>query len=131
MAALFREAPVGQVCRLLFGPRVFAYADEQTPLSTPHRPSTVLEKDHNSAAHDSEASRSSESVTPKAQAPGVYDFKDDIVDWYSSDDPDNPQNWTTRKKTFTFFQICLLTFAGRYPLLFSILPFVPFALRPQ
>ena len=34
-----------------------------------------------------------------------------IVDWYSVDDPDNPMNWSTFKKVFVTFQICLLTFS--------------------
>ncbi|KIW18649.1 hypothetical protein PV08_02938 [Exophiala spinifera] len=34
-----------------------------------------------------------------------------IVDWYGPDDPDNPQNWSTLKKTWVTFEICLLTFS--------------------
>lgn len=32
-----------------------------------------------------------------------------IVDWYGPDDPANPQNWSTPKKFFVTFEICLLT----------------------
>lgn len=28
-----------------------------------------------------------------------------LVDWYDSDDPENPQNWSSRKKYFVAFQI--------------------------
>lgn len=28
-----------------------------------------------------------------------------LVDWYDTDDPDNPQNWSLRKKAFITFQI--------------------------
>lgn len=35
----------------------------------------------------------------------------DIVDWYGPDDPDNPQNWSTIKKVWVTFEICLLTFS--------------------
>lgn len=34
-----------------------------------------------------------------------------LVDWYTTDDPANPQNWTVRKKNFVSFVICLYTFA--------------------
>lgn len=34
-----------------------------------------------------------------------------IVDWYSEDDPDNPQNWTVQKKCFTTGLISFMTFA--------------------
>jgi DHA1 family multidrug resistance protein-like MFS transporter len=34
-----------------------------------------------------------------------------LVDWYTTDDPDNPQNWSQGKKMFVLIQICLYTFA--------------------
>ncbi|KAF6218025.1 hypothetical protein HO133_006437 [Letharia lupina] len=34
-----------------------------------------------------------------------------FVDWYSSDDPANPQNWSSKKKAFVAMQICFYTFA--------------------
>ncbi|KAK9357162.1 hypothetical protein V1504DRAFT_465511 [Lipomyces starkeyi] len=33
-----------------------------------------------------------------------------LVDWYTTDDPDNPQNWSPWKKHSVAFQICLYTF---------------------
>jgi multidrug resistance protein len=32
-----------------------------------------------------------------------------VVDWYGPDDPENPMNWSRRKKFFVTFEICLLT----------------------
>lgn len=34
-----------------------------------------------------------------------------MVTWYSSDDPDNPRNWSTAKKTWVSAQVMSLTFA--------------------
>ncbi|OQV05719.1 hypothetical protein CLAIMM_10406 isoform 2 [Cladophialophora immunda] len=34
-----------------------------------------------------------------------------LVDWYTTDDPENPQNWSQAKKLFVLVQICLYTFA--------------------
>jgi MFS transporter, DHA1 family, multidrug resistance protein len=34
-----------------------------------------------------------------------------LVDWYTTDDPANPQNWSSAKKGFVAFQICMYTFA--------------------
>ena len=34
-----------------------------------------------------------------------------LVDWYTTDDPANPQNWTNRKRFFVTLIICLYTFA--------------------
>lgn len=32
-----------------------------------------------------------------------------LVDWYTSDDPANPQNWSSRKKSFVTLLICMYT----------------------
>ncbi|KAL8923684.1 MAG: hypothetical protein Q9208_004436 [Pyrenodesmia sp. 3 TL-2023] len=34
-----------------------------------------------------------------------------LVDWYTTDDPDNPQNWSNAKRGLVALQICLYTFA--------------------
>ena len=34
-----------------------------------------------------------------------------LVEWYTTDDPANPQNWSNRKRFFVTFIICLYTFA--------------------
>lgn len=33
-----------------------------------------------------------------------------LVDWYGDDDPENPRNWSSRKRHFVLFEICLLTY---------------------
>ena len=45
-------------------------------------------------------------VIPTRTADGVI-----VVDWYTTDDPANPQNWSFAKKAFVTFQICLYTMA--------------------
>lgn len=35
-----------------------------------------------------------------------------VVDWYSTDDPANPQNWSYAKKSFVTLQLCLYAFAA-------------------
>ncbi|KAJ9652827.1 hypothetical protein H2198_007957 [Neophaeococcomyces mojaviensis] len=35
-----------------------------------------------------------------------------LVDWYSTDDPANPQNWSSTKKMWVLIQICLYSFAA-------------------
>lgn len=32
-----------------------------------------------------------------------------VVDWYGDDDPENPRNWSSGKRLFVLFEICLLT----------------------
>ncbi|KFX89297.1 hypothetical protein V495_03328 [Pseudogymnoascus sp. VKM F-4514 (FW-929)] len=47
----------------------------------------------------------SKPIYPVKTADGIV-----LVDWYSSDDPANPQNWSLGKKSWVGFLICLYTF---------------------
>lgn len=49
-----------------------------------------------------------------AAAPAVEAEDPNIVTWSGPNDQDNPQNWSSFKKLFTFGQICLLTFTSKY-----------------
>ncbi|KAF2398427.1 MFS general substrate transporter [Trichodelitschia bisporula] len=43
--------------------------------------------------------------------PATLDDGTILVDWYTTDDPANPQNWSLGKKLFVTFQICSYTMA--------------------
>lgn len=45
-------------------------------------------------------------ISPERTSDGVI-----LVDWYTTDDPANPQNWSFGRKNFVSLQICLYTFA--------------------
>jgi DHA1 family multidrug resistance protein-like MFS transporter len=45
-------------------------------------------------------------ILPERTADGTI-----LVDWYTTDDPENPQNWSQGKKAVTAMQICLYTLA--------------------
>ena len=45
-------------------------------------------------------------IAPHKTADGTI-----LVDWYTTDDPANPQNWSNGKRGFTVLQICLYTFS--------------------
>lgn len=45
-------------------------------------------------------------IVPQRTSDGIV-----LVDWYSTDDSANPQNWSLLKKNLVSFQICLYTFA--------------------
>ncbi|KAI9844277.1 MAG: hypothetical protein M1837_005687 [Sclerophora amabilis] len=51
------------------------------------------------------AKTKSKPIVPTKTADGVV-----LVDWYTTDDPANPQNWSQKKKAFVAFQIDLYTF---------------------
>jgi DHA1 family multidrug resistance protein-like MFS transporter len=43
-------------------------------------------------------------ITPKKTTDGIV-----LVDWYTSDDPANPQNWSSRKRVFVTVLMCAYT----------------------
>ncbi|CDR88988.1 related to FLR1-Putative H+ antiporter involved in multidrug resistance [Sporisorium scitamineum] len=56
-------------------------------------------------------SRAHEQAQEKLSASPSKDDDDNIiVGWYGDDDPENPRNWSSRKKAFVTFLIGLLTF---------------------
>ena len=170
MADLFREAPFGQLVRILSGNRFFLYPEEKEDFHCPrcYHPDASLpsekiaepgsDSDTNgvasikatrTATHDSEVNlrKSATSSDPyaendqeqeTAQALGLQRTQtmpytnerlevekrlqvartksrpilpartEDgtiLVDWYNTDDPANPQNWSQKKKAFVAFQI--------------------------
>ena len=44
-------------------------------------------------------------ITPQKTSDGNI-----LVDWYTTDDPANPQNWSNKKRGFVVLQMCLYTF---------------------
>lgn len=46
----------------------------------------------------------SAAIAPQKTADGIV-----FVDWYTNDDPANPQNWSCRKKAFVIFVLCIYT----------------------
>ncbi|KAI3329428.1 major facilitator superfamily transporter [Xylariaceae sp. AK1471] len=44
-------------------------------------------------------------IVPRRTADGII-----LVDWYSTDDPENPQNWTNLRRLMVTFILCLYTF---------------------
>lgn len=176
MADLFREAPFGQLVRILSGNRFFHYPEEREDFHCPHcyhvdvslpsdknveqssdsetndvrsvkatRTTTReneldLEKSATSSDPDAEDGQEQEParalglqrtqtlpytnerleiekrlevertkskpILPPRTADGTI-----LVDWYNTDDPANPQNWSQRKKAFVAFQITIYTLA--------------------
>ncbi len=43
-------------------------------------------------------------IIPQTTRDGII-----LVDWYTTDDPENPRNWSTSKKSFIVFVICAYT----------------------
>lgn len=111
MASLVRDAPFGQMVRMLTGAHIFTYPEEQSSFVVPR--ALIL---HTLKEPGDSEKRPDEAIageTNAAHQEGQSD-NENIVDWYSPKDPENPKNWSTLKKCFAFAQICLYTFSGQY-----------------
>lgn len=95
MTDLFRETVFGRLLHLASGRRLFRRDEELDP-------STILQYSLN----QSESSSRSNVSGIETDAEKGKDKR--LVEW-SEDDPHNPRNWSTAKKVFVTFQICLLT----------------------
>jgi DHA1 family multidrug resistance protein-like MFS transporter len=65
-----------------------------------------LEKAYTDAALQANARAQHSTIQPKKLENGTV-----LVDWYTTDDAENPQNWSSRKKLFVVLQIYLYTLA--------------------
>ncbi|KAL9607140.1 MAG: hypothetical protein Q9167_007917 [Letrouitia subvulpina] len=169
MSDLIRDAPLGQVIRLITGNRVLLYPEEQPGFELPASYNAILNTAIPEKAPESEPpSRSDSDQTPPKEslertktretiksihsgadieaaltrtksrqdtqawtedrlevekelslertksmpiAPTKTTDGNVLVDWYTTDDPSNPQNWSNKKRGFVALQICLYTFA--------------------
>jgi DHA1 family multidrug resistance protein-like MFS transporter len=124
--AILRDAPAGQLGRLYLGLKIAPYVDEQEGYVIGQQHDAEKEGPEADAAQDIEKDDASEKDSSEraasdkdiernaADEPANAQPKGNAgaVDWSGPTDLDNPQNWSTLKKTFVFGQICLLTFAS-------------------
>ena len=132
VADLIRDAPFGQLVRYITHNRIFKYAEEQDDWTCPcvySQQKQTSPVDSSSASYTGDNEQTNQppdlEINPKEQQqvpvktgsgqslPLQLKKRDDeiiLVDWYSTDDPQNPQNWSTQKKIATTFIICFYTF---------------------
>jgi DHA1 family multidrug resistance protein-like MFS transporter len=60
----------------------------------------------NSTQEQSLRRQRSQSIAPQKMVDGTI-----LVDWYTTDDPENPQNWSSKKKLLVVMQIYIYTLA--------------------
>jgi MFS transporter, DHA1 family, multidrug resistance protein len=126
--SIIRDAPLGQICRLILGPKSFPYPDEKEGFqfqvhdvekakSEPTSEQTFEAQETGSVKKNEGIDAAGSSTTDVEKGASPAPSSEDgyqTVGWYDDNDPENPLNWSTAKKTFTYFQICLLTFAGMF-----------------
>ncbi len=115
MKDLFRETVFGRSVRLLSGGKLFAYSEEIDPSAL--QKYLPIHSESSSTSLNVEGKQTHQE-SGKASGPGPEEstvLADNekgvdrlLVDW-SPNDPDYPRNWSTPKKLFVTFQICLLT----------------------
>lgn len=100
MKDLFRETAFGRLTYLVSGARLFA-SDEELDPSLSEKYST--DSSGSSRVFDDSSNCAEESTDDPESGKDVQ-----LIDW-NENDPHNPRNWSTPKKVFVTFEICLLT----------------------
>ncbi|KAM3433258.1 hypothetical protein NHJ13734_006528 [Beauveria thailandica] len=102
MADLIRDAPLGQLLRLVSKHPTLQYPEE--------RPNSA--EFDNWACAETTTHDGTSAGAPKQhdQAADVAEAEPFAVHWYGESDPENPQNWSTGKKLTVTFIICIYTF---------------------
>ena len=85
-----------------------------TMKSSLRRTTTIAALEHAETRADLEAAFTAASmpreptraIVPQRTSDGIT-----LVDWYTTDDPENPQNWSLGKKSAASFLVCLYTLA--------------------
>ena len=120
MKDLFRETIFGRIVRAASGGKLFGYNEELCPanlqkyqLIEPNSSATSLTLEEKHVDQDSVkaayAVQASISDQENQNAVDQEKGKDHVLVTWLPDDPHNPRNWSTPKKLFVTFQICLLT----------------------
>ena len=104
MKDLFRETTFGRLVRLASGNRLFTYDEEVYPSTLEQYLPNNSEKSSTSATLDVDGNQIQQK-DDEAEEKGT----DHLLVDFAPNDPQNPRNWSTPKKLFVTFQICLLT----------------------
>ena len=110
MKDLFRETAFGRLVRLISRGKLFAYEEELNPLFlNKYQPNdSGTSSTSTSLPVDSKHTQPNEGQQTPIRLDQEKGSDHLLVDW-APDDPQNPRNWSTPKKLFVTFQICLLT----------------------
>jgi DHA1 family multidrug resistance protein-like MFS transporter len=131
MFQLLRDAPAGQLIRWVTGNRVLRYPEEEPDFALPTNYELALSRAKKSQPQPSDSSTlvppgeiintsniardtlgDEELAKETAKFPLPVEIKDGlvVVDWYASDDAENPQAWSQTKKSTVAFIIFIYTF---------------------
>lgn len=134
MADIFRDSPFGQILRVYFHREMAPFEDEKAGfdlrkvLSKPEsdgkdakspsrRSSSEVSRALAYTKYKSESSIEARQSTIRTTSVDVHQDNENVqIVGFGENDQDNPQNWSQWKKSWVYFQICLLTFTSETPL---------------
>ncbi|KAK0202579.1 major facilitator superfamily domain-containing protein [Desarmillaria ectypa] len=135
---IFRDSTIGQAINYISNGRLFPYADQRSDFKVPPQFLLPSERKTTLAAPESDATTicgDADKSGKRTSTPGTRLTREDtiaidgaeevvekqidealksdpyIVGWYGDDDPENPRNWSPRKRAFVAFSISFLTFS--------------------
>ncbi|KAL7905982.1 major facilitator superfamily domain-containing protein [Trichoderma velutinum] len=124
----FRESALGQAIRFVSRNKWLQYPEERPDfVLPPERERTVgsiqrgpyMEHGRFDPEQQIELKKTkSEPIVPQKTNDGVI-----LVDWYTTDDPANPHNWSSFKRSHIVFVICLYTWASELGLALYVLAY--------
>ncbi|GAW18216.1 hypothetical protein ANO14919_076900 [Xylariales sp. No.14919] len=95
------KVQIGKGDKISSSPRVVSLAGTESPAET------LSSEKHNVRDDIEQAIEKVKSmpIVPRRTTEGII-----LVDWYSTDDPENPRNWTNLRRIFVSLIICFYTF---------------------
>ncbi|KAF3059852.1 Caffeine resistance protein 5 [Daldinia childiae] len=111
MATQIRDTQFGHLVRFLSRNKVFRYPDEidpslwKRPLQGDTDPAPILPAEQANETHGVDKQ------SPNTPHVGENDQEFNLIDWYGPDDPENPQNWSSKWKLLVAFLMCILNFS--------------------
>ncbi|PBK69271.1 MFS general substrate transporter [Armillaria solidipes] len=135
---IFRDSTIGQAINYISSGRLFPYADQRPDFKVPPQFLHPSERKTALSAPESDATTICDDADKSGKiisTPGTQLTREDTiaidgaeelaekqidealksdpytVGWYGDDDPENPRNWSPKKRAFVAFSISLLTFS--------------------
>ncbi|KAE8442608.1 hypothetical protein EG329_003031 [Mollisiaceae sp. DMI_Dod_QoI] len=92
-----------------------AFDAPESPAALDTKKEGIISDADNGDSIDLEQAHSSHSPPERIMSRPIMPMKSSdgtlLVDWYMTDDPENPHNWSSAKKLLISFQICVYSFA--------------------
>ncbi|PKK50066.1 hypothetical protein CI102_4741 [Trichoderma harzianum] len=115
---LFRDSVMGQIIRRLTNDKILLYSEEKAGTdkhTMVQLIGIIMAPTDQYAMMAPTENLQNTMLKPEQSAEGNNSGKEKdvnfVVEWYSDEDPENPQNWTGLKKAIVLFQLCAYTMA--------------------